>query len=212
MVNGIQFKNEHTAPPISSFETDILRKVIKDSWRGKLLSDKTEPKSAATVELLDEHAAKMEVLLKNLDYEAICMQNIISNSKHMSIPELRSYLMFIEKLAIGYQHIFTTDITDIILIGLTSKARDLKSIKKYHESLVGGIEKNLSRYTGRSSKEEKALNQIAAELHKKNKGVFKFLRKGEITLMQKAINSKRRKLTRYTKRINGYSMLISRLK
>ncbi len=215
MVNTTQsHNNENKSPQVfnSSFETDILRKVVKDSWRGKLLDEKTEPHGSATIQLLDEHAARMEVLLKNLDYEAICMQNIIGNSKHMSIPELRSYLAFIEKLAVGYQHIFTTDITDIILIGLTSKARDLKSIKKYHEKLVSGIEKNLTTYTSKSSKEERVLNQIATELHKKNKGIFKFMRKGEITLMQKVINSKKRKLNRYSKRINNYSQLISKLK
>ena len=211
--DGVQFKEKDIAQPHGgSFETDIMRKVIKESWRGKLLDQKAEPSSVATIQLLDEHAAKMEVLLKNLDYEAICMQNIIGNAKHMSVPELRSYLIFIEKLAVGYQHIFTSDITDIILIGLTSKARDLKTIKKYHESLISGIEKSLSKYTKKSSKEEQLLNEVATELHKKNRGVFKFLRKGEISLMQRVLKSKKKKLTKYSKRIGNYSLLISKLK
>ncbi|MEM0201284.1 MAG: hypothetical protein QXD23_02660, partial [Candidatus Micrarchaeaceae archaeon] len=158
----------HAEKPInqstSSFEGEALRRVIKETWRGKLLEN-SDPKSAISLQLLDEHVAKMEVLLKNLDYEAICMQNIISNSKHMTTPELRSYLTFIEKLAVGYQNIFTPEITDIILIGLTSKARDLRSIKKYHELLIYGIENKVNSYGTRINKEEKALNQIAHELN-----------------------------------------------
>ena len=198
--------------PQNSYEFDLFKKVVKDSWRSNLVEGKSDPKNLQTIQLLDEHSAKMEMLLKNLDYEAICMQNIISNSKHMSIPELKNYLTLIEKLAVGYQHIFTSDITDIILIGLTSKARDLKSIKKYHESLLSGIESNLNSYNGKSSKEEKMLNQIAMELHKRNKGVFKFLRKGEIKLLEKIITSKKRRIVKYTKRISTYSSLISKLK
>ncbi|MGC8479116.1 MAG: hypothetical protein ACP5M9_00390 [Candidatus Micrarchaeia archaeon] len=211
MVNMLQKDGINTNNRVNTFEEEAMRKVIKESWRGKLL-DNSEPKTAGTLQLLDEHAAKMEVLLKNLDYEAICMQNIIINSKHMSLPELRSYLLFIEKLAVGYQSIFTPDITDIILIGLTSKARDLRSIKKYHESLISGVEKNVVKYSSRISKEEKALNQIAAELNKKNRGIFKFLRKGEIRIMQRIITSKKRKLSKYNNKSKKYLQLVSKLK
>lgn len=213
MVNVTQTKDNirQDVNSTTSFEGAALRRIIKETWRGKLLEN-ADPRTAVSLQLLDEHVAKMEVLLKNLDYEAICMQNIISNSKHMSTPELKSYLSFIEKLAVGYQNIFTPEITDIILIGLTAKARDLRSIKKYHESLISGIEKKAGSYSTKISKEEKALNQIARELNKKNKGIFKFLRKGEIQLMQKIISNKRRRLTRYSKKNSSYSQLISKLK
>ena len=132
--------------------------------------------------------------------------------QHLQMNLLKSYLTFIEKLAVGYQNIFTPEITDIILIGLTAKARDLRSIKKYHELLISGIERKVGSYNTRMSKEEKALNQIARELNKKNKGIFKFLRSGEIQLMQKIINNKKRKLTKYGKKTSNYSQLISKLK
>jgi hypothetical protein len=211
MVNIQTKDNRQEISSTSSFEGVALRRIIKETWRGKLL-ETSDPKSVISLQLLDEHVAKMEVLLKNLDYEAICMQNVISNAKHMTTPELKSYLTFIEKLAVGYQNIFTPEITDIILIGLTAKARDLRSIKKYHELLISGIERKVGSYNTRMSKEEKALNQIARELNKKNKGIFKFLRSGEIQLMQKIINNKKRKLTKYGKKTSNYSQLISKLK
>ncbi len=211
MVNIQTKDNVRQETPQTTFEGVALRRIIKETWRGKLL-ETADPKSAVSLQLLDEHVAKMEVLLKNLDYEAICMQNVISNAKHMTTPELKSYLAFIEKLAVGYQNIFTPEITDIILIGLTAKARDLRSIKKYHESLISGIEKKVGSYSSRMSKEEKALNQIARELNKKNKGIFKFLRTGEIRLMQRIITNKKRRLTKYGKKTSNYSQLISKLK
>ena len=124
----VAIKNEPEKPvlkfPNNNFISKALRRVVSEEWQKM----STDQKFSQT---LNEHASRMEELLGSYDYGAICMPNIISNSKKMNHRELISYLSLVESLGIGYTHWFGSDFANIYLAGLTLKARDTRSISKY---------------------------------------------------------------------------------
>ena len=82
-------------------------------------------KSRQIIATIEGHAANMQRILDSYDYEIFCMPNIVSASKTMTGEDFDTYLKFIESIATGYYSVFDKDLTTLILVGLTYKARNL---------------------------------------------------------------------------------------
>jgi len=202
-------KNNSRNSANNSFENEILRKVIKESWRGKLPDGQ---KSGISSEILEGHAVRMGRMMGTLDYEALCMPNVTVNARHMSAIELRDYVSLIERLAAGYQQHLGNNITDVILIGLTFKAKDIGSARRYYDLFVSDMEQRLASCVKISDKEAVSLRDLSTELHKRNSGPLRFLRKREIQLLNSAVVSKRKRISRLSRRIGKYSSITHRTK
>lgn len=207
-MSGVIIKDENNHVN-ETFEKGILRKVVRESWRGKIAESTTNPRAA---QILDEHASKMEDLFGTLEYGALCMPNIIANSKKMSERELTAYLTILESLGAGYKSNFNSDFANIILAGLILKARDQYSVLKHLNVFTGGIEKKLSSYKSAMEMENKDLSTLMEELEAKDSGLFRFFRKGEIRLLKRLIAMKSKRLKVLQKRSGRYSGIMMKVK
>lgn len=192
-----------------TIEKNILRKVIRESWHQKTGENNVDAK---ITQVLDEHAAKMESLLGSFDYGALCMPNILQNSKRMSYKELVAYLSLLESLGIGYKHWFNSEFANIFLAGLIMKARDTNAITRHLNAFMTGIEKRMNYYKLKSEKENKNLDALIIEYEARNSGLFKFLRKREVNLLRRMITSKTRRIKRLSKKKERYSGLVAKVK
>ena len=105
----------------SDFISNALRRIVREHWQTKATTDQK------SIQILNDHASRMETLLGSFDYGAICMPNIILNSKKMNQRDLVVYLSYIESLAIGYKlWLGDNDSANIFIAGLTLKARDTR--------------------------------------------------------------------------------------
>ncbi len=196
-------KNEESgeARAHETFEKGILRKIIRQNWENA----SADPRVS---QALEEHASRMESIMGTLDYGAICMPNVISNSKRMSFKELTAYLTLIESLGIGYKSWFNSEFANIFVAGLTLKARDTHSALRYLEGFVSGMEKRISYYQKLSEKENKTLDQLIAEYEGKNSGMFRFFKKGELNALLRMINIRKRKAHRFSRKATKYNEIV----
>lgn len=192
-----------------TFEKGILRKVIRESWRSNSVQANADPKVS---QILDEHATRMESLFGSFDYGALCMPNIISNSKRMSYKELVAYLSLLESLGVGYKHWFNSEFANIFLAGLILKSRDTNSAKRYLDSFMSRLEQRLTYYNSKTDKENQSLDALILEFEKKNSGMFRYFRKGEISLLKRMINMKTGRLKMVSKRKERYSNISLKVK
>ncbi len=191
--------------PNNDFISKALRRVVSEEWQ-KMSTDQKFS------QILNEHASRMEELLKSFDYGAICMPNIISNSKKMSHRELISYLSLVESLGIGYTHWFGSDFANIYLAGLTLKARDTRSLSKYLNNFLTRMETKANYFETRALKENKTIDELITELERKSKGPLRFLRKGEINALRRMIKMRYSSNKRYLLKRAKYSKIVTNVK
>lgn len=194
----------------NTIEKDILRRVIKESWRGKM-SD-SEKGNTQVLAVLDDHAFKMGKLLETLDYEILCMPNIIANSKHMSKNELIAYLAFLEAIATGYKYRYDNDFINIFMAGLTLKVRDLRSISKYFNYFVSRLEARLDYYRLKAEKEGANLKALTQQLAREEAGVLRIFKRGKIHLMRIVVSGKSRRVERLNKHTSRYNRMLVHVK
>lgn len=191
----------------SDFISNALRRIVREHWQTKISSDQK------SIQILNDHASRMETLLGSFDYGAICMPNIILNSKKMNQRELVVYLSYIESLAIGYKlWLGDNDSANIFIAGLTLKARDTRSVSKYLDSFMGRMESKTSYYERRTYKENKNIEGLILELEKRNNGFFRFLRKGEINVLRRMINMHHKNSKKLSRRKDKYSGIMENIK
>lgn len=197
--------DDREAKAHETFEKGILRKIIRQNWENA----SADPRVS---QALEEHASRMETILGTLDYGAICMPNVISNSKRMSPKELTAYLALIESLGVGYKSWFNSEFANIFVAGLTLKARDTHSALRYLEGFVSSMEKRISYYQKLSEKENKTLEQLIAEYEGKNSGILRFFKKGELNALSRMINLRKRKAYALSRKATKYNEIIIKTK
>ncbi len=208
-MSGILIKEGNSGPVNETFEKSILRKVIRESWQSGEVKNTTDPRIS---QMLEEHASKMEKILGDLNYGALCMPNVIANSRKMSYGELVSYLSLLESLGMGYKQWFNSEFANIFLAGLTLKARDTHSASRHLDGFLSGIERRLCYYKGRSEKESKSLNTLMMELNSKNSGLLRFFRKREISLLKRMINMKSKRTESLSRKRARYANIVVKVK
>ena len=204
-MSGILIKDQKN----ETFEKGILRRVVRESWQTGAAKNSSDPKLA---QALDDHATRMENLLNTFDYGALCMPNIIVNSKRMSYKELTAYLSYLEALGTGYKHWLNSESASIFLAGLTLKARDVHAATRYVDRFLSDMDRRLSIYGKNADKENASLDMLIAEFEAKNSGIFKFFRKGELSLLKSMIKLRSRRLRRFYKGKAKYSDIVVRVR
>ncbi len=206
LVSGILIKEGDQKTDGSNIVNSALRRVIRENWQSGANADQK------LNQILSEHATRMESLLGSFDYGAICMPNIISNSKRMTYKELVAYLTLLESLGVGYKQWFNNEFANIFLAGLTLKARDTHAIAKHLDSFMSGMEKRIAYYESKSSRENKGIEELIMEFEKKNGGFLRFFRKGELAALRKMINMRTGNLKTLSKRRERYSNIVVKVK
>lgn len=207
-MSGAIIKEPDDAPN-ETFEKGIFRKIVRENWKNKISESSSNPKAT---HLLDEHAARMESIFGTLEYGVLCMPNIISNSKKMSEKELSVYLSSLEAIGIGYKYRFNSELTGILLAGLALKARDANSILNHLNGLTTSLEKKCQHYGRIADREIMSLESLTAELEKKDSGMFRFFRRGEVAIIKRLIEAKSGKIKRISRKREKYSGILIKVK
>jgi len=169
-------------------------------------------KSNGTVEALELHAGRMGRLFNNTEYEAHCIPNILEHSKYMSAVELRNYAATMERLGGVYKQLYGNEVAGLLLIGVSKKARDTNSVDRYLRSITDFIERKSTRQVRLSEKEAAALRTLSTRLYIRQRGILKFLRKGEIAILSSVVEDKKGRLRVHARRIARYSSMLGKTK
>ncbi len=199
-------------PVGGTFESEILKRVIKESWRDRL-PETSKQKDDEVVFMLDQHASKMHKVLGSFDYEVLCMPNIMANSRNMTRKELAHYLAFLEALAVGYLYKFDNEFVNLLLAGLTLKAKTLSGLMKHFESFLTLLEGRLNIYRSRAEKESRSLESICSELESMESSLLRrIFKKGDIRMLRLRTRRKAMRIKVFHSKAENYANMLSGLK
>ncbi len=116
-------------------------------------------------------------------------------------------------MATGYSVMLGPEITNLIMLGVPTKAKDARSASQYASLAIGMIEKRHGRYASRIAKENLAIGKISEELSRHNANlILKLFRKGRIVQLKG--NAKRRfaRISRLEMGAARYTQLLNSVK
>lgn len=190
----------------STIEADAVKKVVRENWECKLKEKGTD------LDILNDHAAFMSRELSTIDYETLCMQNIAARAKHMSRGELLAYTKTIEALALGYKSRFGADFSGLLVAGVTLISKDAKTVRKHFDYFISHLSSGAVRCDKLIGKENGRLVSLDTELAKKNSGILRFFRKGDILRLRRSIRSRQIRIKRLEGRKRRYVSLAEQVK
>jgi hypothetical protein len=163
-------------------------------------------------ELLESHLETMRSILNSYEYELVNLQKILSNTKRMKIWEVQKYLNIVEALAFGYKKILGSEIAIPLLTGIVTKSNDLYTLNKYYNMLVGEIAKKIHIASSKAKIEERKIEGLMLELRYKQASILRLFKRGEIERIKRRIQSKRRKIDKYSAIAENYKKLLDETK
>lgn len=189
---------------------ETLKIVIRQHWREKLTEVEKSKGKQVSAEI-DAHLSNINAVIDPIDYEAFCVPNIIQHSKHMQKEDFSAYLRLIEAMAVGYSEHLGKDLTNLILIGVTSKGRSVGSAEKYLGLLLTDINKRMNYYQNNINKRSKGINIMYGRLRAHNSSVLRFFRKRKITMLSKRIDYRTKELDVLQGRLQKYNGIITKI-
>jgi len=178
---------------------------------GKNRAEKLK-ESTPNRELLESHLETMRSILNSYEYELVNLQKILSNTKRMKIWEMQKYLNIVEALAFGYKKILGSEIAIPLLTGIVTKSNDLYTLDKYYNMLVGEIAKKIHIASSKAKIEERKIEGLMLELRYKQASILRLFKRGEIERIKRRIQSKRRKIDKYSAIAENYKKLLDETK
>jgi hypothetical protein len=208
-MDGVRVDAERNSRDVQdnpTIEVNAIKKIVRENWESKLKEKGTN------LEILGKHVEFMTRELGSIGYETMCMQNIVSHTKHMSNAELLAYTHLVEALAIGYKSRFGWDFGGLLVAGVTSVSKDLRSVRKHFDYLVSYLSENSAVFDRAIEREMRNTDRLNFELSKKDSGILRFLRKKDILLLKSRIKAKQAKISRFKSRKERYSVLADTVK
>jgi hypothetical protein len=199
-------RNSYNVQNNLTLEENAIKKVVRENWESKLKEKGTN------LEILSRHAEFMTREFGSIGYETMCMQNIVSHTKHMSNAELLAYTRLVEALAIGYKSKFGWDFGGLLIAGATSVSKDLHSMRKHFDYLVSYLSQNSEGFDKAIEREMKNTEMLNSELMKKNSGIFRFLRKKDILFLKRRIKVRQARIGRFQVKKEKYRTLTDMVK
>lgn len=194
---------QRTPRNISNLENMALRNVVQDSWRSKVKHDKH------LLDMIDDHAANMNKLLGNAEYEIFCIHNLIANTKNMTKAEVKGYIKIIEGLGYFYNIKLGKDLTSTLLTGLTFKAKNLDSLGRYYKGMMNEIDTKIKKYENKATGENKRLEDLMLDLRINQTGFFnRIFKKGRVEQIKRRIDSRKRRLDKINMRIGKHKNMM----
>jgi hypothetical protein len=205
-------RHENALQPVenNTFGADILKSVIRENWKERIGT--SEKLNKAMLNALDEHVNSMRVLLNTLDYEVLGMPNVVVNSKKMQRTEVAAYLAAIEAMAYGYTNLFGRELTNVIMIGLSYKAKDLNTASNYMGLLTNEVEKRAGSYTVKIGRESKSLERTSIQLRRAQSGLLRFFRGKKMIRLRKKIQKSSTSINRLKMKRSKYTDLLDGIK
>ncbi len=190
--------------------SDTLKTIIRQHWKETLDGiDKSKSKTIAME--LETHISSMNSVVDPMDYEAFCIPNIIQHSKHMSKEEFSTYLRLIESMAIGYSDHLGKELTNLVLIGVTSKGRSATSAERYLALLLKDINNRANYYQLHINKRSRHVYALSSRLRAHQSSILRVFKRRRIRHLSKTISSKNREIEIMKDRLARCNVIISRI-
>ncbi len=167
--------------------SEMLKDVVRQHWHQKLDgTDKAKVKALANE--IDIHLANITNVVDPLDYEIFCVPNMISHSKHMSRDEFDKYLRLMESMAYGYSSVFGSDVAGLALIGISSKAKNVSGVERYHKLLSAHVESKIKTYHSKIEKRKRHVDGLYFRVRTHERSILRFFRRGRISKLTRRID------------------------
>ncbi len=180
--------------------------MVRQQWASRLengIGDKILSRQiVADIEL---HISNMNGIVDQMDYELFCIPNIIAHAKHMSKDELYRYLKLMESVAVGYSSMHGRYITNLLMIGLTSKAKNLGGVEKYYRTVSGDIESRLTAYNAALEKRRARISRLSAAAKHHGSGIFGIFRRKRVAAINRRIELGMRRIDSLSGRMGSVS-------
>ena len=206
LLNAVASKDSlgHQVKITFDANSNFFKNVVRQHWEGKLATmDKTKSKHVAAE--IESHLSKMNPHIDKLDYEIFCVPNIIAHSKHITKEELQDYLKLLESLAVGYSSTLGRELTSLVLIGLTSKARNSASAERYYKSLTGYVQGRVTRYESAIDRKRKRVHGLSMLLQREQSSLLRLFRRRRIQVLSKKIDVNIKDIEALTMKLQTYS-------
>jgi hypothetical protein len=202
----VPIKKSSSSGSIYSVVTNVIKNVVRNDWE---ISAKN---SNTSIVLLN----KISDFMKNemsMDYEALCMKNIAAHAQVMPKEDLRQYVSMLEALQTGYKTKYGQELANLLMLGVTSVARDSQSAKKHLDSLLGGIYGSAEACNAAAVKESTKVQDLSRELETKERSVInRIFKKGEIRTIRKRIDVRKNRIAKIEKKKEKHLGLAKTLK
>lgn len=162
---------------------------------------------------IETHISNISSVVDPIDYQMYCVPHIVSHSKHIgNKEEFTEYLRLIESMAVGYSALLSKEMTSFALIGLTAKARDVKSIEKYYRLLTNDIQSKIVFYESGLSRKRKRIVILSNRIQRHRRSLLRFFRKRRIARLGKKISLNEKQIEELENDFKRYRDLHERMK
>lgn len=190
---------------------NALKNIIRQDWERKF--DGTDkPKKQQVMMALEGHAANMQSILNNIDYEVFCVSNIIAHAKHMTRDELNKYLSTLEAIGTGYAHIYDMEVATLIMIGVTARCKNIYDLAKQWNSLAGRIDSKRDHYNSKMEVASKELERLSTQLNKQESSLLSFFFRGRIRRLRGRIKVKSTSVGKIAARVSKYKGIAEKVR
>ena len=182
---------------------DLLRSVVRQNWHGKAVAE-DKVKSRNLVPAIESHIANITPFIDPIVYEMHCIPSIVSHSKYMSSEEFGKYLGLMESMAVGYTSTLDKEIAELVMIGVTAKARSIGGAERYHKRLLEDVESRIRFYRTGIDTRKNRIGVLYFKVKGHERSIFRFLRKGKIVRLNKRISVNARKVDSLSRKLNKF--------
>ncbi|VVB76934.1 Uncharacterised protein [uncultured archaeon] len=191
----------------SSMVVNAIKNVVRSDW------EVSAKQGNVSIVLLNKIAEFMRNEMRSIDYEAICMRNIVANSKQMSKEDFHDYAYVLKALTKGYKVRFGPEFANLMLVGVTSVAKDPNSARKHLDNLVDNLYGKASVYDARLHKEIIKAGAMEVQLKSKESSIIaRIFKKNEISRLKAGLDKSRCRTVRIESRKAECVSLASNLK
>lgn len=187
--------------------TNVIKNVVRDDW------EMTAKRGNASIVMLNKASEFMRREMNSMDYEAICMKNIVAHSQVMPKEDLKNYVCTIQALETGYKRKYGQEVANLLMVGVTSVARDPQSAKKHLDSLLSDIYCSANACNAATIRESTRVQDLSRELQRREASVLnRIFKRGEIVRIKSRIGGKKSRIVKIERKKEKYLDLADTIK
>ncbi|MGC8676122.1 MAG: hypothetical protein ACP5T3_01210 [Candidatus Micrarchaeia archaeon] len=199
-MQGISINDLIQDTGFSTIEKDAIRRVMREE-----LGEEFKQGGGVFLQNISRHSKAMQEILGSPDYEALCLHQLMHNTKHLSVSEQIKYTSAIEDFAKAYAAVYTNKkLLLLMLSGLVHTTHDAKSVRKYAFEIYNDLLEKKKLVSKSAEAEAEKLSELRHELEAAQLGIFKIFRISRIRLLNRKIRQKAARLRRLEKRLSLY--------
>lgn len=196
----------------SDLASAAVKKVLREELESKTVEDVKSPALNVDVGVLGNTGEFLRSQLYSMGHYVVCMKNIVANSKRMPAYERKAYAQMIIALTTGYKSVFGPEFGSLLVVGVTSVAKDLRSTRKHFDSFTDFLYSKAGVYNEALEKQMKIADRISSKLKVSESSKLRFFKKKKIARLRKSLSRKITKTATLQTKKSKYAKLADSLK